>query len=95
MSTVVRKVMVPVPFQGLCSPSQPRPQMPVECFTPHRHLQLVEGILHHVVCIQLVDLVDDRVHVAGHWVCEEQELGAGQCLEARQSELLRFEIFQT
>lgn len=68
--------------------------MPVECLTPHRHLQLVEGVLHHVVCIQLVDLVHDGVHVAGHGVGEEQELCASQCLEAGQAEPVRLEGLQ-
>jgi len=87
--------MIPVTFQGLRSPSQPRPQMSVECFAPHRHFQLVEGILHHVVRIQFVDLIDDDLHVARHGVGKEQKFGAGQRLEACQSELVRLEVFQT
>lgn len=97
LSTVVRKVIIPVPLfqtQGLCPPSQPSSQMPVKCFTSYRHLQLVEGVLHHVVRIQLVDLVHDCLHVAGHGIREEQELGACQCLETGQAEPVRLEVLQ-
>lgn len=69
--------------------------MPVECFTSHRHLQLVERVLHHIVRIQLVDLVHDGVHIAGHGVGEEQEFCARQCLEAGQAEPVRLEELQT
>lgn len=88
-----RKVMIPVPIQRLCSPSQPRPQMSIKRFTSHRHFQLVERVFHHVVRIQVVNLVDDGFHIAGHGVREKQEFSAGQRLEARQSELVRLEIF--
>lgn len=89
-----RKVMITVLFQGLCSPPQPRPQMSVKGFTSHRHFQLVEGVFHHIVRVQLVDLVDDGFHIAGHGVRKEQEFSAGQRLKTRQSEFVRLEIFQ-
>lgn len=81
-------------MQGLCSASQPGTQVSVECFTAHRHLQLVERVLHHVVRIQLVNLVHDRLHIAAHGIGEEQEFSAGQCLEARQAEPVRLEELQ-
>lgn len=68
--------------------------MPVECFTSYRHLQLVEGVLHHIIRIQLVDFVHDGIHVAGHGVREEQELCPCQCLEAGQAEFVRLEELQ-
>lgn len=68
--------------------------MPVKRLTPHRHLQLVERVLHHVVGVELVDLIHNRVHITGHRVREEQELSSRQGLEAGQSELFRLEMLQ-
>lgn len=68
--------------------------MPIKRLTAHGHLQLVERVLHHVVSVQLVNLVHDGVHIASHWVREEQELGSRQGLEASQTELLSLEMFQ-
>lgn len=68
--------------------------MSVECFTAHWHLELIEGVLHHVVCIQLVDLVHDCVHAARRRVREKQELGPRQRLEACQAEPVCLEEFQ-
>lgn len=69
--------------------------MPIKGLAPHRHLELVERVLHHVVGIQLIDLVHDRVHAAGQGVGEEQEFRPSQRLEARQAEFIRLEEFQT
>lgn len=50
--------------------------MPIEGLTSHWHLDLIEGVLHHVVGIELVDLLHDRVDVASHGICEQEKLRA-------------------
>lgn len=69
--------------------------MSIKRFTPDRHFQLIERILHDIVRIQLVDLVHDRVDIAAHRVGEEQELGPGQRLETSQSESICLKEFQS
>lgn len=81
-------------MRGLCPASQPGSEVSVKRLTAHRHFQLVERVLHHVVRIQLVNLVHDRLHIAAHRVGEEQELRARQRLEARQPEPVRLEELQ-
>ena len=65
--------------------------MPLESLTAHRHLQLIEGILHHVIRIQLVHLPHHNVHIRLLGLREEQELGPAGRLEAREPEQGRFE----
>ena len=69
--------------------------MPIERFATHRHLKLIKRILHHKVCVQLIDFVHDHLHVASHGIREQQEFGARQRLETRQPELFCFQVFQT
>lgn len=67
--------------------------MPIERLAPHRHLQLVERILHDVVRVQFVDAAHRRIHVRLLRLREEQELRAGDRLEAGEAEERRFEDF--
>lgn len=67
--------------------------MPIESFAPHRHLKLVEGVLHHVIRIKLIDLVHNNVHTASQRIGKEEEFRPGQGLEARQAKLFRLEEF--
>lgn len=67
--------------------------MPIERLAPHRHLRLVERILHHVVGVQFVDAAHGRIHVRLLRLREEQELRAGDRLEAGEAEERRFEDF--
>lgn len=68
--------------------------MAVECFTSHRHLELVKRVLHHEIGVQLVDLVHDRVHATRRRIREKQEFSPRQRLEACQTEAVGLEKFQ-
>lgn len=68
--------------------------MSVESFTSHRHLELVERVLHHVVGIQLIDLVHDDVHATRRRIREEEKFSPRQRLEARQTEAVGLKKFQ-
>lgn len=46
------------------------PQPPIEYLAPNRHFNLIEGILHHVVRIQLINPPDDRIHIWLVWLSE-------------------------
>jgi hypothetical protein len=72
-----------------------RIELPVEHLAPDRHLQLVEGILHDVVRVQVVDPVHGHVDVGLQRLGEEQKLGAGQGGEALQPEVLRLQDLET
>lgn len=69
--------------------------MPIKSLTPHRHLQLIKRILHHIIRIQLVDPIHDSLHITGHGIRKEQELRPRQRLETCQSEPVRLEVFQS
>lgn len=69
------------PF-ALLSRLDVRAQMPIKGLALDRHIDLVEGVLHDVVRIQLVDLADDDIHVRLVRLGEEQELRARQSLKA-------------
>lgn len=64
-------------------------QFPVKHLTPNGHLQLVEGILHDVVRVQLVDPPRGHIHVRLGVVSVQEELGARHGVEALQAEVLR------
>lgn len=68
--------------------------MPIEGFAPHRHLELIERILHDIVGVQLVDLFHDNVDIGHERVGEEQELRPRQRLKAGEAELVGFEAFE-
>ena len=68
--------------------------MPIKCLTPHRHLELIERILHHVVRIELIDLLHDCLHIASHRIRKQQEFRPRQSLETCQSELVGLEVIQ-
>lgn len=48
----------------------------VEPFTPDRHLRRVEGIFHNCVCVNLVDLLQNRFCSRFDQRCEKNELCA-------------------
>lgn len=68
-------------------------QLAIKRVAPHRVIDVVERVLHHVVRIQLVDLLEDRVHIRLRRLRKDQELRTGQRLEALQSEVLGLEDF--
>lgn len=51
-------------------------QIPVEGFTAYWHLDLIEGILHDVVRIELVNTLHDHVDVWLVGLCEYEEFRA-------------------
>ena len=67
--------------------------MPIKCFTPNWHFQLIEGVLRHIVRIQLVHLPCDDIDVWLVWLGEQEKLCARKCLEASQAEMGRLEDF--
>ena len=69
-------------------------EMSIKSLALDRHVDLVKGILHDVVGVELVHPTDDDVDVGLVRLGEEQELGAGQRLETLQPEMLRLEHLQ-
>ena len=65
--------------------------MPIKRLAPHRHLQLIERVLHHIVRVQLINAPHDDLHVRLLRLREEQELGARHRLEAGQAEERRLQ----
>lgn len=61
-------------------------QTPLKLLTAYRHLQLVEGILHHIIRVQLIHLSHNRVHIRLARFGEEQKLGAREGLKTVQPE---------
>ncbi|KAJ5462180.1 hypothetical protein N7530_010385 [Penicillium desertorum] len=80
--------------RGYVLPLSHAPQMPIECLASHRHLNLVEWILHHIVRIELVDLLYDCVHAASQGIRKQQELRPGESLKASHSKLVGLEVIQ-
>ena len=68
-------------------------QMPIKRLAPDWHFQLIEGILCHIIRVQLVQLFHDDINVWLMWLREEEKLGAGERLEAGKAEVGRFEDF--
>lgn len=66
-----------------------RQEFPVKDLAPNRHLERVEGVLHDVVGVQVVNPPHGHVDVCLRRVREEQELGPGHGAEALQAEVLR------
>ncbi|KAL1984406.1 hypothetical protein VTN96DRAFT_9185 [Rasamsonia emersonii] len=81
----------PCNFTPLCPPSQPRRQMAIERFTSHRHFQLVEGILHDVVGVELVHFAHHGVDIGHQRIRKQQEFGPREGLEAGETETVGFE----
>ena len=69
--------------------------MPIEALAPDGHLGLIEGVLHHVIGVQLVDPPHDDLDVGLLGLGEEEELGPRECLETGQAEEGRLEDFET
>ena len=55
---------------------------------------MVKRVLHHIIRIQLVNLIHDHVDVPRERIGKEQEFRPRQRLEARKSELVRFEVLE-
>lgn len=68
--------------------------MPIERLASHWHLNLIKWILHHIVRIELVDLLYDCVHAASQRIREQQEFCSRQGLETGQSKLVGLEVIQ-
>ena len=68
-----------------------RPQPPLKGVAPNGHLELVEGVLHDVVAVELVDAAHGHVDIGLGGVGEEEELCAGEGVEALHAEVLRLE----
>lgn len=66
-----------------------RVELAVEHVAAHRHLELIEGVLHDVVGVEIVDFAHGDVDVGLHGVGEKQELCARLRVEALQPEILR------
>lgn len=68
--------------------------MPLKGLTPDGHLGLIEGILHDVIGVELVDAAHDDLDVGLLGLGKEQELGAREGLEAGQAEEGALENFE-
>ena len=68
--------------------------MPIERLTSNRHLQLVKRVLHHIIRIQLVNLIHDHIDIPRERIGKQQEFRPRQRLEARKPELVRFEVLE-
>ena len=67
--------------------------MPVKSLTFDRHINLVKGVFHDIVRVQLIDPANGNIHVGLKWLGKEQKLRPRQRLEALQSEVLALEHF--
>lgn len=56
------------------------------------HLQLIEGVLHDIVRIPIINALHDNIHVRCQGIREKEKLSARQGLKARQAEKLGFKI---
>jgi hypothetical protein len=66
-----------------------RRQLPIEYLAADGHLQLIKRVLHDIVAVQLVNAPEGDVHVDLCGVCEDEELCAGEGVEALHPEVLR------
>lgn len=69
--------------------------MPIKRLTPNRHIKLIKRILHHKVRIQFIHLPYNNIDIRGHRIRKQEELRPRQRLETGESELLRFEVFES
>lgn len=68
-------------------------QLAIKHLAPNRVIDLVERVLHDIVRVQLIDLLEDRIHILLRRLREYQELGPRQRLKALQPEVLRLQDF--
>ena len=68
---------------------------PLKRLAPHRHFQLVKRVLHHIVCVQFIDLPHYNIHIRLLRFRKEKEFGARDGLETRHAEKSAFEDFET
>lgn len=74
------------------SPSpNPSAQPPIKLLAPHRHLQRIERILHHIVGIELIDLPHNSIAIRLMRLRKQQKLDTRRRLKARQPEIRAFE----
>lgn len=65
--------------------------MPIKDLGANRHFQLIKRVLHHIVRVQLVDPLDNRLHIRLRRLREEQEFHATDRLKTRQPEQARLQ----
>jgi hypothetical protein len=92
LNLIQRFTSIPSPFP-LLPPPQPLTDCPIPALDPHRHLELVKGVLHHVVRVAFVHALHDGIDVWHERVGDEQEFAAGVGLEAAHAEEGGFERF--
>ena len=66
---------------------------PIEFLASNWHLHGVERIFHDKVRVKFVYPPHQAIDIWLLWLCEEQEFGASDRLEALQAEIRRFEHF--
>lgn len=69
-------------------------QMAIKGLTLDRHIDLIKGILHDIVGVQLIHPSDHDIDIRLQGFGEEEELGPRQGLKALQSEALALEHFE-
>jgi hypothetical protein len=91
----------PTPFSTFLSslpsllspPPQPLTNRPIPALDPHRHLELVERVLHDVIRVALIHALHDGVDVRHERVGYEQEFASRVGLETAEPEEGGFERF--
>lgn len=70
-------------------------QMPLKCLTPDGHLHLIERIFRNIICIKLINLSHDIVHIRLLRLREQQKLSSADRLKACHSKESRFKHLQS
>ena len=70
-----------------------RAQVPVKSLAFDRHVDLVEGVLHDIVRVQLIDPANGDIYIGLKWLGKEQKLRPRQRMEALQPEVFALEHF--
>lgn len=83
---VLNRVLLPVVYL-----SNIRQQLAIKKVATHRHLKRVEGVLHDVVGVEVVNAPQRHVNVCLRGIGEEEELCAGEGGEALHAKVFRLE----
>lgn len=70
-------------------------QMSIKRLTLDRHIHLIEGILQHIVRVELIHLPYDDIHIRLMGFREEEELGASQRLKALKTKMLALQKLES
>ena len=70
-------------------------QVSLKSLTPNGHLHLIERIFRNVICVKLICLPHNIVHIRLLRFCKQQKLGSADCLEACHSKERRFKHLQS